>query len=172
MIQSIQSGSNLIYNTANSVTMTEKVKGNETITTSAAAQEDENTTTSSKYDTVTISNAGMQAAQNLTPQVTNSSSDGTYTDSRADALASAAAGAGITETASSENESYSDVSGSSSSDSDLSQYTESELKEMLQNGEITRAEYESEISSRQQSDTASDGQSETSELLSSIDIEA
>jgi hypothetical protein len=41
-------------------------------------------------------------------------------------------------------------SDSSSLTDDLSQYTDYQLKQMLQNGEITQAEYDAEIQSRQE----------------------
>jgi transcription initiation factor IIF auxiliary subunit len=41
----------------------------------------------------------------------------------------------------------------SSSTEDLSQYTEYQLKQMLQNGEITQAEYNAEIQSREETST-------------------
>jgi hypothetical protein len=135
---------------------------------------------------VTISNAGAQAAKTYTAQSANrpsvaGTSEDTYTDTRATALASAAADAGITEYTAVKNENAansaavsggSSSSSSSSSESNLSEYTESELKEMLQNGEITQAEYEAEINSRQQSDTSSDDDTETSSVAGTNETEA
>jgi hypothetical protein len=166
MIQSIQAGSTAFYNSASNVSSIGKVATEETKSTSAA--QDENTTVSSQGDTVTISLAGAQAAKTFTgesanrPSTTGVSEDNGYTDSRAKALASAAADAGITEYSAAQNADSLDsaaVSGSSSSsssDSNLSQYSVAELKEMLQNGEITQAEYDEEIQSREQTDSTDD----------------
>jgi hypothetical protein len=187
MIQSIQAGSTTVYNSNTNVLGTGKVSVGTEQTTPAAQKEDETTTTSSQGDTLTISNAGAQkAAKTFTGQSANrpsvaGTSEETYTDSQAAALSSAAAGAGITEYTSVKNEnsasaaavsSGSSSSSSSSSESDLSGYTEAQLKTMLQNGEITQAEYEAEIKSRQEVDTTSDEESETSAAAATDETEA
>jgi hypothetical protein len=186
MIQSIQAGNTALYNPAQSAIAAGKVTTDNTKTTSAAANnEDENTTTSSQGDTLTISYAGAQAAAHTAesanrPSVTGTSED-TYTDAGAATIASAASNIGITEYTSIKNENSANaaaVSGSSSSSSSssesssLSSYTESQLKEMLQNGEITQAEYNAEIKSREESDTSSDEESEITAADSTDETEA
>jgi hypothetical protein len=173
MIQSIQAGSTAIYNTARTAATAGKITISQGDTVSSAAQnEDENTITSEQGDTLTLSNAGVNAAKTWTAQSANrpsinGTSEDSYTDATAQAISSAAEGVGITETTVAKNEASADsaaVSGSSSSsstDSNLSEYTDAELKEMLENGEITQAEYEAEIESRSQSDTSSDEESGT-----------
>jgi hypothetical protein len=190
MIQSIQAGSTAIYNPTRNVTGAGKVSTGEEQTASAATQnEDETTTTSSQGDTLTISNAGAQAqktaktftAQSANRPSANGTSEDTYTDSNAAAISSAASSAGITEYTALKNEnsansaavSGSSSSSSSSSDSSLSQYTDSELKKMLQNGEITQAEYDAEIKSREETDTTSDEQDdETTAVADTSETEA
>jgi hypothetical protein len=174
MIQSIQAGSTSIYNPTKSTQMAGKVITDAAVTNQATNQnEDENTEVSSQGDTLTISSAGAQAAKTFTAQSANrpsvnGTSEDTYTDATAAALSSAASSIGIDDTTVAENEASADsaaVSGSSSSssstDSNLSEYSEAELKEMLENGEITQAEYEAEIQSRSQTDTSSDEESES-----------
>jgi hypothetical protein len=176
MIQSIQAGSTALYNPVSSAAVTGKVSTSKEDTTPAAEQnEDENTATSSQGDTVTISGAGIQAAKTFTGQSANrasetlASEEDTYTDSTAAALSSAAADAGITEYTAAKNQNSANAAAvtgsssgsSSSSGSNLSEYTESELKEMLENGEITRAEYEAEINSRKQTDETTDDESDS-----------
>jgi hypothetical protein len=176
MIQSIQASNTSLYSSIGTVTATAKVTTGKAETTPAAAQnEDENTVTSSQGDTLTISMAGVKAAKTFTaesanrPSVTGTSED-TYTDATATALSSAASNIGITEYTSVQNENSANAAAvngssssasSSSSSSNLSEYSESELKEMLEDGEITRAEYEAEINSRKQTDATSDDDSET-----------
>jgi hypothetical protein len=174
MIQSIQAGSTSIYNPTKSTQMAGKVVTDAAVTNQAANQnEDENTEVSSQGDTLTISSAGAQAAKTFTAQSANrpsvnGTSEDTYTDATAAALSTAASVIGIDDTTIAENEASAEsnaVSGSSSSssssstDSNLSEYSEAELKEMLENGEITQAEYEAEIQSRSQTDTSSDEES-------------
>jgi hypothetical protein len=189
MIQSIQAGNTAIYNPTRNVMGAGKVSTGEEQTASAATQnEDETTTTSSQGDTLTISNAGAQAqqtaktftAQSANRPSVNGTSEDTYTDSKAEAISSAASSAGITEYTSVKNEnsansaavSQSSSSSSSSSDSSLSQYTDSELKKMLQNGEITQAEYDAEIKSREETDTTSEEQTETTAVANASETEA
>lgn len=173
MVQSIQAGNTPIYNPTKSTLMAGKVATGKAEETQAAAQEeDENTTTSSQGDTLTLSNAGIQAAKTFTAQSANrpsvnGTSEDTYTDATAAAISSAASGIGITDETISKNEASADsaaVSGSSSSsstDSNLSEYTEAELKEMLEDGEITQAEYDAEIKSRSQNSDTSDDETDT-----------
>jgi maltodextrin utilization protein YvdJ len=175
MIQSISAGSTALYNPVSAAAVTGKLSTGTKDTAPAAQNEDENTSTSSQGDTVTISAAGAQAAKTFTGQSANRASEtlasevDTYTDSTAAALSSVASDAGITEYTAIKNQNSANAAAvtgsssgsSSSSSSNLSEYTESELKEMLENGEITRAEYEAEINSRKQSNETSDDQSES-----------
>jgi hypothetical protein len=174
MIQSIQAGSTALYNTGATAITTGKVTTGKAETAQTATQnEDENTVTSSQGDTVTISAAGLQAAKTFTAESANrpsvaGTSEDTYTDSTAAALSSAASDLGITEYTAEKNANSANAaavtgssSSSSSSSSNLSEYTESELKEMLENGEITRAEYEAEINSRKQTDETTDDESDS-----------
>jgi hypothetical protein len=187
MIQSIQAGSTAIYNTNGSILGAGKVSAGTQQIVSEAKKEDEATATSSQGDTLTISSAGAQkAAKTFTgesanrPSVAGVSED-SYTDSTAAALSSAASGAGITEYTATKNEnsmnaaavsSESSSSSSTSSESSLSSYTEAELKKMLQNGEITQAEYNAEIKSRQESEDTSDEESDASTVSSTNETEA
>jgi hypothetical protein len=174
MIQSIQAGNTALYNPTQSLLASSKVSTTQEQTAAAAQEEDENTTTSSQGDTLTLSASGVSAAKTFTAQSANRPSvngtgEDSYTDATASALSSAAAGVGITSASAAKAEASADeaaVSGStssssSSSDSNLSEYTESELKEMLENGEITKAEYDAEIQSRSQSESSSDDEEET-----------
>jgi hypothetical protein len=184
MIQSIQAGNTALYNPTQNAMVTGKVTINVTANDSLATQdEDENTTTSSQGDTLTISSAGVQAAKVLSAESANRASNGLsddgYTDANASALSSAASGIGITEYTAIKNENSTDsaaVSGSSSSSSssssNLSQYTETELKEMLENGDITQAEYNAEIKSREESDTTSDEESDNAVIANTSETEA
>lgn len=124
--------------------------------------------TSKDGDTLELSAAGSALAQKTFTATSASagvvSKDEGYTSKTAQIVSSAAASAGITEEAAAKNEMSAQaftVSGSSSSStsgstSDLSSYTATELKEMLQNGEITKAEYDAEIASRSSSTNATD----------------
>jgi hypothetical protein len=187
MVQSIQASNTAIYNPLQNTTFgAGKVSTGEAQTTSAAAKnEDETTTVSAQGDTVTISNAGALQAKTFTAQSANrdsfgESSDDSYTDATAEILSSAASSAGITEYTAVKNANSANAaaissgssSSSSSTDSNLSEYTESELKEMLQNGEITQAEYDAEIKSRQGNDTDSDEQNETTAVSGASQTEA
>jgi hypothetical protein len=172
MIQSIQANSTTLYNsTRNTIGAAKVTTDNKQLNAQSSQEEDENTKTSSQGDVLTISTQGAYAAKTFTGQsASRPSEDGTgedsYTDSTAAAIASAASDAGINEATATKNANSADaaaVSGSSSSsseDSSLSQYSEAELKEMLQDGEITRAEYNAEIKSREQSDAAEEDENE------------
>jgi hypothetical protein len=174
MVQSIQTGASALFNTTASFLGTAKVSVGETQKTSQAAaqEEDATVTTSVQGDTLTISDAGAFAAKTFTAQSAGSavSTDEGYTDKTAQIISSAASDAGITEYSAVKNENSADaaaVSGSSSdtsTDSNLSEYSLAELKEMLENGEITQAEYDAEIQSRQASATASDEQEVTASV--------
>ncbi len=133
-------------------------------------QEDEEsnaTAVSADGDTLEISASGT-AFQQKTFTATSAQSgldtvlagDEGYTSSTASIVSSAASSAGITEYTSTQAETSADasaVSSSSSSSSDstsnLSAYTTAQLKQMLENGEITQAEYNEEIASRQSGST-------------------
>jgi hypothetical protein len=185
MIQSIQAGNTALYNPTQNALVSGKVSTTSTTAKDslAAQNEDENTTTSSQGDTLTISSAGVKAAQVLSVEsadrAANGLTDNGYTDATASALSSAASGVGITDYTSVKNENSVNsaaVSGSSSSSSssssNLTQYSEAELKEMLENGEITQAEYNAEIESRQESDTTSDEESDNTVIANTNETEA
>jgi hypothetical protein len=183
MVQSIQAGNTAIYNPTGNFIGSGKVSTSEKQSKAAALQnEDETVTVSSQGDTVTISNAGAQQAKTFKAESTDDvlSGDNGYTDSTAAALSSAAADIGINEYTAVKNANSSDAAAissgsgtdSSSTDSDLSEYSLSELKEMLESGEITQAEYNAEIQSRQESDTSSDDESGTSSAAATNQTEA
>jgi hypothetical protein len=183
MIQSIQAGNTAIYNSTKNVLGGGKVSVSEEKPTSTIEQnEDETTMTSVQGDTLTISNAGAQQAAKaqVADVVTETTTEDNYTDSLAAAISSAASSVGITEYTATQNANSADSaaissgssSSSTSSDSDLSEYSEYELKTMLQNGEITQAEYNAEIASRQKSETVSDEQSENSAVTGANQTEA
>ncbi len=176
---------------SNSIGKTSSVKvASQNATTTQAT--DEKVEQSAQGDTVTISSAGSALSQQqTTSQATNQASQKTFTgdiagkedgylkvsetqtDSMAGVLASAAADAGITDTTSTTTatgttSSSSDSSSSDSSD-DLSSYTESQLLTMLNNGEITQSQYNSEIESRKADDTASDNSAQQNQQASAAD---
>lgn len=173
MIQSIQANSTAFYNSTNVSAAGRLSIDNAKKTADNTQDEDENTTVSANGDTVTISNAGVAAAKTFTGESANRASNGLtdegYTDATASAISSATSEAGINEYTSLKSEMSADsaaVSGSSSSSdssssSSLSSYSEAELKEMLEDGEITRAEYEKEISSRKENDEDSEDENQT-----------
>jgi hypothetical protein len=180
MIQSIQASSTTLYNsTQNTIGAAKVTTDNKQLNAQASQEEDENTKTSSQGDVLTISTQGAYAAKTFTGQsASRPSEDGngedSYTDSTAAAIASAASDAGINEATATKNANSADaaaVSGSSSSseDSSLSQYSEAELKEMLNNGEITQAEYNAEIKSREQSEAADEDEDENQTSVSDTD---
>ena len=141
-----------------------------TVVQDQKAEESEQTTeeekayaTSTDGDTLNLSTTAAKRAKTFTAQSKQgtTTSDEGYTDSTAMALQQAASNVGIDSNTQLKNEmsaSSAAVSGSSSSsssstNSSLSSYSETELKEMLRNGEITQAEYNEEIESRE-SDTS------------------
>jgi hypothetical protein len=75
--------------------------------------------------------------------------EATAVSSQGDTLTISSAGSNLAAAASSESS-----DSSSSSEENLSQYTDLQLKQMLQNGEITQAEYNAEIQSRDESVTS------------------
>ncbi len=145
------------------------------------SNKEETLTTSQDGDTLEISASGTAFLQKTYTGKSSASSellqDEGYTDATAAALSSAASSAGITEYSATKNEmnaqaaavsgSTSSSSSSSSSTSNLSSYSESELRKMLQNGEITRAEYDAEIKARSTSSEDSDETDGSSEVSSS-----
>jgi hypothetical protein len=186
MIQSISAGSTSLYSAVSTSTATAKVStGKEDTASKVNSEEDENAQTSSDGDTVTISAAGIQAARTFTGQSAHRASEAeaseedTYTDSQAAALSSAASDIGITKYTAQKNANSADAaavtgsstSSSSSTSSDLSEYSESELKEMLEEGEITRAEYEAEINSRQQTDDTDETANDQTDSASTDDTD-
>lgn len=176
MIPSIQSGSTAIYNpTTSAIGAGTVTVEKEASSTAVNKEEDGTTATSVQGDTLTISNAGAQkAAKTFTgesanrPSVNGTATEGS-TDALAGVLADAASNAGINEYSALKDEnaaasaavsSGSSTSSSSSSTSSLSSYSEAELKEMLRNGEITQAEYNAEIKSRQEEDGTEEDEAE------------
>ena len=138
------------------------------------SKEKEAYATSSDGDTLDISAANLnRTAKTFTGQSKQSTDtkDQGYTDSAAAAISQAAGSMGIdsnTQVKNDMNAASAAVSGassasagssSSSSTSSLSSYSESELKEMLRNGEITQAEYDEEIESREKDSTAAASES-------------
>jgi hypothetical protein len=193
MIQSIQANNTAIYNQANSILGNAKVSTTteEATKDTEEKNDDETTTTSIQGDTLTISTAGAQKAaktqQTSVPDIftqsTELSTDEGYTDATAAAISSAASSIGITEYSAMKNESsvasaaVSSGSGSSStsstsSESNLSQYSDYELKQMLENDEITQAEYNAEIQSRQKADSSDDEESDNSSVANADATEA
>ncbi len=148
-------------------------------------QEDEEsnaTAVSADGDTLEISASGT-AFQQKTFTATSAQSgldtvlagDEGYTSSTASIVSSAASSAGITEYTSTQAENSADastVSSSSSSDSssNLSSYTTAQLKQMLENGEITQAEYNEEIASRQSGSTDTEDE-ETQAVAGAASVE-
>lgn len=143
-------------------------------TKKVSQDKEEGVTTSKDGDTLEISAAATALAQKnysaMSASAGTVSKDEGYTDTTAEIMSNAAASAGITEETAAKNEmsmQASVVSGSTSgtssgSTSNLSSYSASELKEMLQNGEITQAEYDAEMASRSGSSTTeSSDESET-----------
>lgn len=137
-------------------------------------------------DTLQISETAAALSQKTFVETSDSedsvSTDEGYTDATAAALASAAGSAGITEQTAVKNQMFSDstaVSGSSSSSSssssstnNLSQYTSIELKEMLQDGEITQSEYNAEIESRSSSSDTSEQNVYNEENVGTVTLKA
>lgn len=126
----------------------------------SAQNVNQNETTSKDGDTVEISAAGTVLSSTMSSQSSSSSDtvseDEGYTSKMAGAVSSAASAIGITEASAAKSQmsaqaaavTGSSSDSSSSSTSDLSSYSASQLKQMLENGEITQAEYEAEIQSR------------------------
>ncbi len=170
-ITSIQ-GSQIFSETAGRAYNVSTKSVSETEKQNAAQNKNESVTTSKDGDTVEISAAGTaHSAKTYTAMSSTSgtvSKDEGYTSKMAETVSNAASSVGITETSAAKNEmsaQASAVSGNSSSSSsstgDLSSYSASELKEMLQNGEITQAEYDAEMKSRSSSSEDSDTEEET-----------
>ena len=135
--------------------------------TKQQTEEEKAYATSSDGDTLNLSTSAAHRAKTFTAQSKQSTTttDEGYTDSNAAAIQQAASGVGIDSNTQIKNEmnaSSAAVSGttssssSSSTNSSLSSYSESELKEMLRNGEITQAEYNEEIESREEETSDSD----------------
>lgn len=163
MISSIQASGTNIQNYSNTVSALSntKVSGTkEAETTAVTENEDGITATSAQGDVVNISGKSLKvfsAESANRPSETGTAEDGSYKSAVASAVSSAASDIGITEYTAAKTEagtqSAAVSSGSStSSTSSLSGYSEAELKQMLQNGEITQAEYNAEIESRQESE--------------------
>ena len=145
----------------------------ETEKQNTAQNTNENVTTSKDGDTVEISAAGTaRSAKTYTAMSSSSgtvSKDEGYTSKMAETVSNATSSVGITETSAAKNEmsaqsaavSGSSSGSSSSSTGDLSSYSASELKEMLQNGEITQAENDAEMKSRSSSSEDSGTEEET-----------
>ncbi len=142
--------------------------GNNVKAEAASKDKEDGVTMSKDGDTVQISAQGTALAQKTFTGTSASegevSKDEGYTDATAAALSSAAGSDGITEQTAVKNQmsaQSSAVSGSSSGSSstnNLSQYTDTELKQMLQDGEITQSEYNAELESRSSSTDNSDSE--------------
>jgi hypothetical protein len=91
--------------------------------------------------------AGSEAKTSTTSQ--SDDSEATAVSSQGDTLTISSAGSKLATSSASSDDS------SSSSEDNLSQYTDLQLKQMLQNGEITQAEYDAEIESRDEDGTVS-----------------
>ena len=89
------------------------------------------TATSSQGDTLEISSAGSSAYENSEKKEENSEQTNISKI--------------VSETVDTD-----DSDGTTSASEDLSSYTETELKQMYQNGEISKADYDEEIASREQ----------------------
>lgn len=185
MIQSINANSTIVGQntqaTASALSGTRFITPQAADTTKTTDDENGTNSVSKDGDSVTISSQSLKvfsqiSANSVTNSETGTAAEGTTT-SNASAIASAAASAGITDTTALKSElnassaaisGGSSASGSSSStnSSQLSQYSESELKEMLQNGEISTAEYEAEIKSRTQSESSSDDNADNTQNVS------
>ncbi len=160
MISSVQ-GNNL-FGTSASVFQNTSVSTTSVAEGTPAQEENEQVTaTSADGDTLEISASSTNIVRKTytgTSSQSAVSEDEGYTSGVSQAVASASASIGINEYTAEVDEasasSASTSSSSSSSTSSLSQYSEAELKEMLRNGEITQAEYNAEISSRE--DTGSE----------------
>ena len=171
------SGINSVLTGTNNMVLNEQAKtvtGVSSEEKSAKQQEIANGGISKDGDTVSISSAGtiLQKTYQASSQSTVDylSEDTTAgLDSTAKAIASAASSIGVSTEATAQSQASSAAStvSSSSSDStsDLSQYTTSELRKMLQNGEITQQEYNEEIESRRNTQTESDDE-DTSKVAS------
>jgi hypothetical protein len=123
------------------------------------------TATSEQGDTLSLSAQGTALASSMNTDVASADTASTETseeEALANTLANAAADAGVSESSDE----------TSSTDSSLSSYTETQLKEMLRNGEITQAEYNAEIQSREQeAEAADDSDASQVEQMLSIDVE-
>ena len=163
-ISSINSG---LFNTNSTVlsNQTKAVTSVDAEEKAASQAEQANGGVSKDGDTVTISSAGtylqktyQASSQSTIDYLAEDTTSGL--DSTAKAIANAASSAGISAEATAKNQASQAASTVSSSGSDstsnLSQYTTTELKEMLQNGEITQQEYDEEIASRQNTQTETD----------------
>lgn len=120
--------------------------------TSVSESKDGTVETSAQGDVLTISSAGSMLSKSLsaTAESGDIATDNGYQDSTAQALASAANAVGINDASAAKSE---QASTSGTSSSNLTSYSEAQLKEMLNNGEITQAEYNAEIKSRQEKST-------------------
>ena len=163
------------------------INNSETETSAQQADTENAYATSDDGDTLTLSASATFRARTFTgqSQLDSTSSDEGYTDSTAEALKQAASSAGIDSTTQLKNEMNADsaaVSGagsagssasgsSSSSETSLSNYTESELKEMLQDGEITQAEYNAEIKSREDDTTDSEEEEDETNAANTTTVE-
>ncbi|MCD8039372.1 MAG: hypothetical protein LUE96_09865 [Lachnospiraceae bacterium] len=139
-------------------------------------EESSATAVSADGDTLEISALGTAYEQKTfvgsSGEVT--SEDEGYTDSTAAMISEAASGVGINEYTSVQNENSADAStvsssSYSSSTSSLSSYTTLELKQMLENGEITQAEYNEEIASRQSGETEEEEETQEQEADAAVE---
>ncbi len=146
MISSISGNS--LFGTASSVFQNTSVSAaSATEKTSTQEEEEQVTATSVDGDTLEISASSSDIVRKTytgTSSQSVISEDEGYTSVVSQIVAGAASSIGINEYTASVDE-----EAASSDSSSLSQYTETELKEMLRNGEITQAEYSAEIASRE-----------------------
>lgn len=162
MIQSINGSSLQFPNEVGTNTNTLVAASTNSTTTATstqtAANSDGEVSTSVQGDTVSISKKALETfaafSENSIASGGSGVSEESFTDSTA--LASAANSAGIDEYTSLKNEnqaassSVSESSNSaSSSSSELSSCSESKLKQMLSNGEISQSQYNAEIAKRE-----------------------
>ena len=105
----------------------------------------------SRLNSATIS---AQAEENSTSETQNSAS-------ATNGTTAASSSSSKTDSASSSTTATSNEDSDSSSTSDLSQYSEAQLQQMLNKGEISQSEYNAEISKRQAKETANKAAGET-----------
>ncbi len=152
--------------------------------TKTTTDSNENVSTSIQGDTVSISQKALKTyAAFSSNSVTNGGtgvSEETATDTTAAALASAANGIGITDYTTEKNAQQASAtavsassgtsassgssSGTSSSTSTLSSYSESQLEQMLNDGDISQADYNAELARRQAEEASAQSSGDSQSL--------